>query len=268
MQASLDSNPARADSRCLSVVMPAYNEAATIERIIANVLLVPELAELIIIDDRSTDGTADIAGAIAKSDPRITFIVQDKNAGKTAALKRGIALTTGEIVIIQDADLEYDPEEISGVIAPIIEGHATVVYGSRFLVKRTARVLYFYHYVANKCLTIFSNCCTNLNMTDIETCYKAFKGDVLRGMTITSTGFGFEVEATAKIAKLNVPIYEVPISYYGRTYEAGKKIGWTDGFAALWYIVKYNLFTSLSQSFTSPASEVVAAGNLSPGPDR
>ena len=167
----------------------------------------------------------------------------------TEALKAGFALTRGEIVIVQDADLEYDPAEIADVIQPILDGHADVVYGSRFLVRKASRVLYYYHYIGNKFLTMFSNLLTNVNMTDVETCYKAFRGDIIRNMVITSSGFGFEIEVTAKIAKLGCAIYETPISYYGRTYEEGKKIGFRDGLAALWFIVYYNLFCSLKSSF-------------------
>jgi glycosyltransferase involved in cell wall biosynthesis len=173
----------------------------------------------------------------------------EHNAGKTAALKSGFALTKGQIVIVQDADLEYNPDEINGVIQPILDGHADVVFGSRFLVRRAARVLYFYHYVANKCLTCLSNLLTNLNMTDIETGYKAFRGEIIRDMVIVSSGFGFEVEVTAKIAKLKLAIYEVPISYYGRTYEEGKKIAFKDGLMALWLVIRFNLFCSLDASF-------------------
>ncbi len=161
----------------------------------------------------------------------------------------GFALTNGEIVIVQDADLEYDPAEIYGVIRPILEGHADVVFGSRFLVRRAARVLYFYHYLANKLLTCLSNALTNLNMTDVETGYKAFRGEIIRNMMIVSSGFGFEVEVTAKIAKLKVAIYEVPISYYGRTYAEGKKIFFKDGLMALWLVIRFNLFCSLRASF-------------------
>ena len=166
-------------------------------------------------------------------------------------MKTGFQLTSGGIVIIQDADLEYDPAEISEVIRPILEGFADVVYGSRFMVKRAARVLYFYHYLANKAPTFLSNALTNLNITDVETCYKAFKGDIIRNMNLTSSGFGFEVEVTAKVAKLNCVVYEVPISYYGRTYAEGKKITYRDGFAALYYIFRFNLFCSLNRSFRS-----------------
>ncbi len=168
---------------------------------------------------------------------------------RTAALKSGFALTRGQVVIVQGADLEYDPEEIYGLIQPILEGRADVVFGSRFLVRKAARVLYFYHYLANKGLTYLSNLLTNLNMTDIETGYKAFRGEIIRNMVIVSSGFGFEVEVTAKIAKLQIAIYEVPISYYGRTYNEGKKIAFKDGLMALWLVIRFNLFCSLAASF-------------------
>jgi glycosyltransferase involved in cell wall biosynthesis len=235
----------------LSVVMPAYNEEATLATIVRQVLLLPELRELIIVDDCSVDQTPEIAKKMAAADDRVRYIRLEKNSGKTAALREGFALTTGDVVIVQDADLEYDPREIADVIGPIVQNRADVVYGSRFMVKKAARVLYFSHYLANKFLTFFSNCLTNLNMSDIETCYKAFRGDVIRNLVITSTGFGFEVEVTAKVAKLKCAVYEVPISYYGRTYEEGKKIGVWDGIAAVWYIARFNLFTSLDRSFYS-----------------
>jgi glycosyltransferase involved in cell wall biosynthesis len=236
---------------CLSVVMPAYNEEATLSEIVEKVLKIPHLLELIIVDDCSTDETSRIAEHLAKIYPQVRVAHTPKNSGKTEALKTGFALTRGSIVIVQDADLEYDPNEISSVIKPIIDGHADVVYGSRFLVRKATRVLYFYHYLANKFLTFFSNLLTNLNMTDVETGYKAFRGDIIRNMHITSSGFGFEIEVTAKIAKLGCPIYEVPISYYGRTYEQGKKIGVMDGIAALWYVILFNLFFGLKSSFRS-----------------
>ncbi|MFT3744906.1 MAG: glycosyltransferase family 2 protein [Pyrinomonadaceae bacterium] len=231
--------------------MPAYNEAHTLERIVQKVVKIPNFLELIIVDDCSTDGTAETAKLLADKDSRIKYVRQSKNAGKTEALKTGFKLTKGEIVIVQDADLEYDPIDIPDVIEPIIAGHADVCFGSRFMVKRATRVLYFYHYVANKALTFLSNCLTNINLTDVETCYKAFRGDIIRRMNITSSGFGFEIEVTAKVAKLGCAIYEVPISYFGRTYEDGKKIGFTDGVAALWYIVKFNLFVGLKSSYST-----------------
>lgn len=234
---------------CLSVVMPVYNEEASLARVVRKLLLLPQVLEIVIVDDGSTDRSAEIARALGQSDPRVRLAQQEKNSGKTAALRAGFALTRGEIVIVQDADLEYDPEEIPLVIKPILDGHADVVFGSRFLVRRATRVLYFYHYIANKFLTFTSNMFTNLNMTDIETGYKAFRGDIIRNMVIVSSGFGFEIEATAKVAKLGCAIYEVPISYYGRTYEEGKKVGMKDGLLALWLIFRFNLFCGLKSSF-------------------
>jgi glycosyltransferase involved in cell wall biosynthesis len=233
----------------LSVVVPAYNEEATLAEIAARLLAVPNIGEIVIVDDCSTDGTAAIVDRLAADHPAIKAAHHPTNRGKTEALKTGFSLTTGQIVIVQDADLEYDPAEIGDVIAPIVEGYADVVYGSRFLVRKASRVLYFYHYLGNKALTFISNLCTNINMTDVETCYKAFRGEIIRNMTITSNGFGFEIEVTAKVAKLGVAIYEVPISYHGRTYEEGKKIGMRDGIMALWYILRFNFFCSLNDSF-------------------
>lgn len=250
---NLNENNNFSKTSVLSVVMPAYNEEATLEQIVELILQIPNLLELIIVDDFSTDNTPVIAQSLAARDERIRYIRQPRNGGKTEALKAGFAATSGEVVIVQDADLEYDPNEIADVIAPILHGNADVVYGSRFMVKRATRVLYFYHYLANKGLTFLSNCLTNLNMTDVETCYKAFRGEIVRNMIITSSGFGFEIEVTAKIAKLKCAVYEVPISYYGRTYEEGKKIGFKDGLAALWYIFKFNLAVDLANSYrTTP----------------
>jgi glycosyltransferase involved in cell wall biosynthesis len=234
---------------CLSVVVPVYNEAGTLAEVVRKLLKVPCLLEIVIVDDCSTDGTGPIALQLAETNTQVRLVRHERNAGKTAALRTGVALTNGEIVIVQDADLEYDPDEIYDVIRPILMGHADVVFGSRFLVRRAARVLYFYHYLANKLLTYLSNSLTNLNMTDIETGYKAFRGEIIRNMTIVSSGFGFEVEVTAKAAKLKAAIYEVPISYYGRTYAEGKKISLNDGLIALWLIFRFNLFCSLRSSF-------------------
>ncbi len=236
-------------ARRLSVVMPVYNEAATLAGIAQRVLAIAELLELIVVDDCSSDGSREIAQQLAENDSRIRTVRHAKNLGKTAALKTGLALTTGDIVIIQDADLEYDPAEIHEVIRPIVEGYADVVYGSRFLVRRAARVLYFYHYLGNKLLTFLSNTLTNLNLTDIETGYKAFRGDIIRNLVIVSSGFGFEIEVVAKVAKLKCAIYEVPISYYGRTYAEGKKVGFSDGVIALWLILRFNIFCRLRSSF-------------------
>jgi glycosyltransferase involved in cell wall biosynthesis len=233
----------------LSIVIPAYNEEATLRRVVSRVLELPALREAIVVNDGSRDATAAIADSLAAHEPRVRVIHHAQNKGKTEALKTGFAHTTGEVVVVQDADLEYDPAEIPGLIQPIVEGYADVVYGSRFLVRKAARVLYFYHYLANRLLTLFSNLLTNINLTDVETGYKAFRGDIIRQMRITATGFGFEIEVTAKVAKLKCAIYESPISYYGRTYSEGKKIGVWDGVAALWYILKFNLFCSLKRSY-------------------
>jgi glycosyltransferase involved in cell wall biosynthesis len=234
---------------CLSIVMPAYNEEATLAIVVQRVLQVPNLLEIVIVNDCSKDRTGEIAEQLASQEPRLKVLHHRANRGKTEALKTGFAASRGDIVIVQDADLEYNPADIPGLIAPICSGEADVVYGSRFLVRKAARVLYFYHYLANKGLTFLSNLLTNVNLTDVETGYKAFRGEIIRQMTITSSGFGFEIEVTAKVAKLNCRIYEVPISYYGRTYEEGKKIGTVDGLAALWYIVRFNLLCSLERSY-------------------
>lgn len=235
--------------KCLSIVVPAYNEEPTIARIIERLTKVPNLLEIIIVDDCSTDRTYEIATRIAEKYDLIQVARLPKNSGKTAALKKAFEMTTGDIVVVQDADLEYDPGDIPELIRPILEGFADVVYGSRFMIKRAARVLYYYHYIANKVLTFLSNLFTNLNITDVSTCYKAFRGDVIRSMNITSSGFGFCIEVTAKVAKLRCVMYEVPISYYGRTYEEGKKIHWPDGIVAFYNVFKYNLFCSAKRSF-------------------
>ena len=238
-----------ADSAYLSVVIPAYNEERTLRHVVRKVLTLPGLHEIVIVNDASKDGTPQIADGLAAEFPQVHVYHHPANKGKTEALKTGFAKTTGALVIVQDADLEYDPEEIPQLVGPILEGHADVVYGSRFLVRKASRVLYFYHYLANRSLTFLSNLFTNINLTDVETGYKVFRGDIIREMLITSEGFGFEIEVTAKVAKLGCAIYEAPISYYGRTYEEGKKIGLPDGIAALWYIVRFNLFCSLRASY-------------------
>lgn len=224
--------------RCLSVLVPAYNEQDTIAIVLDKVLALPVVKEVIVVDDGSDDDTAKIVSEYA--DDRVRLVRQPENRGKTAAIARALDVATGEIIIIQDADLEYDPVEIPGVIAPILEGHADVVYGSRFMVRRATRVLYFYHYLANNVLTMLCNMFTNMNMSDIETGYKAFRASVIKDIPLTSSGFGMEVEITASVARLPIRVYEVPISYYGRTYEEGKKIGLRDGIAALGYILYYN----------------------------
>ena len=231
----------------ISVVIPVYNEAATIGRVIERVLDCGFDPEVIVVDDASTDGTTKFLREF--SHPRVQCFYHTVNRGKGAALRLGFAAAKNPYLFVQDADLEYDPRDYAAMIGPLLDGRADMVYGSRFLVRKASRVLYFYHYLANKGLTFLSNLCTNVNMTDVETCYKAFRGEIIRNMTITSSGFGFEIEVTAKVAKLGVSIYEVPISYHGRTYEQGKKIGMTDGLAAVWYILRFNFLCSLDDSF-------------------
>src|SRR5580658_8086791 len=235
--------------RCISVVVPVYNEEHTLAKIVDRLLELPQLLEIVIVDDCSSDKTSEVLANLSAKHGEIRTVRHDRNRGKTEALKTGFRLTRGELVIVQDADLEYDPQDIPSVIAPILAGQADVVFGSRFLVRKATRVLYFYHYLGNKLLTFLSNLATNINLTDVETCYKAFRGDIIRQMKIDSRGFGFEIEVTAKVAKLKCAIYETPISYYGRTYEEGKKITALDGIAAAYYIVRYNLFCSLKNSF-------------------
>lgn len=228
----------------LSVIIPCFNESQTIIEILSRIRSVPlnlEL-EIIVIDDYSTDGTREILQNELGNKVDVLFL-QPKNYGKGAAIRRGLNLSTGEIIIIQDADLEYDPKEYPNLLQPILEGNADVVFGSRFLSMGPRRVLYFWHKVGNNLLTLLSNFFTNLDLTDMETCYKVFTHSVAKQITIKENRFGFEPELTAKIAKLNLRIYEVGISYHGRTYAEGKKIGWKDGFRALYCIVKYNTFS-------------------------
>lgn len=225
----------------LSVVIPCYNESASILSLIKAVKNSPvKSREIIIVDDGSTDGTRAILDAF--EDPEVKIIFHDKNKGKGAALRTGFSAATGDICIVQDADLEYDPQEFPIVIQPILEGKADVVFGSRFQSGRPHRVVYFWHRVGNGFLTLMSNLFTDLNLSDMETCYKAFRREVIQAIKIRENRFGFEPEVTAKIAKMNVRIYEVGISYYGRTYDEGKKIGWKDGVRAIYCILKYNLW--------------------------
>lgn len=229
-----------APRQTVSILIPAYNEHATIGIVLAKVLALPiDLCEVIVVDDGSSDGTDTVVQRFASEDARVRYFHQ-QNQGKTAAIRTALGHAVGDIILIQDADLEYDPADIPDLLAPILEGKADVVYGSRFLVKRAARVLYFYHYLANRGLSFCSNLLTNRNMSDIETCYKVFRAAVIKPLTLTSHRFGMEIEITAMICRTHARTYEVPISYYGRTYEEGKKIGMRDGFEALWYILYYN----------------------------
>jgi glycosyltransferase involved in cell wall biosynthesis len=229
-----------APSRCLSVVMPAYNEEATLDEIVGRVLESPWTAELVIVDDGSRDATVDIGTKLAEDEDRVRFVQQPHNMGKGAALRRGFQEATADFVVVQDADLEYDPHEYDELMRPLVDGRADVVYGSRFLAGRPHRVLYFWHSVGNKFLTLLSNMFTNLNLTDMETCYKAFRREVIQSVEIEEDRFGFEPEVTAKLARSGFRIYEVGISYSGRTYEEGKKIGWRDGVRALVCILRYS----------------------------
>lgn len=223
----------------LSVVIPVYNEMDTIRELYEAVKAVPVDKEIILVDDFSTDGTRDIIREMANDSTRV--VLHERNRGKGAALRTGFSHATGDIVLIQDADLEYDPSQYPKLIKPILDGKADVVYGSRFLTGDYRRVLFFWHSCGNKFLTLLSNMFTNLNLTDMETCYKVFRREVLQKINIEENRFGFEPEITAKVAKLGVRIYEIGISYAGRTYKEGKKIGWKDGFSALRCILKYNL---------------------------
>ncbi len=226
----------------LSVIIPVYNEVSTLEELVAAVRKSPvENIEIIIVDDFSTDGSRELyKGKLKDSVDQI--VLQERNYGKGAALRKGFASATGDIVIVQDADLEYDPNEYPKIIKPIVDDKADVVYGSRFMGGGPHRVVYFWHYVGNQMLTLMSNMFTNINLTDMETCYKAFRREIIQSISIEENRFGFEPEITAKLSKMNIRIYEIGISYYGRTYDEGKKIGWKDGVRAVWCILKYNLF--------------------------
>jgi glycosyltransferase involved in cell wall biosynthesis len=246
--------------RCLSVVVPCFDERATIELVLDRVLDSPWTAEVVIVDDGSTDGTRDLLEKI--DDPRVSVLFHGRNAGKGAALRTGFAAATSEYVIVQDADLEYDPTEYGSMLEPLEAGLADVVFGSRFLSGRPHRVLYFWHSLGNRLLTLLSNMFTNLNLTDMETCFKAFRREVLDTITIEENRFGFEPEITAKVARGGWRIYEVGIAYAGRTYAEGKKIGWRDGMRALVCIVRYS---AAGEWFRwSPAGRALKPGRRAP----
>lgn len=227
----------------LSVVIPCFNEAKTIYSVVEAVKKCPvKDCEIIVVDDYSTDGTREIL--LYQLEPLVDKVIyHQKNLGKGSALRSGFAVATGDIVVVQDADLEYDPAEYPLLIEPIIQDKADVVFGSRFAGGRPHRVVYYWHMVGNKFLTTFSNMLTNINLTDMETCYKAFRREIIQSIKIEENRFGFEPEITAKVAKMGCRIYEVGISYYGRTYKEGKKIGWKDGIKAIWCIIKYNILS-------------------------
>ena len=230
----------------VSVLVPLYNEEKTIEKVLSKLDQLGFVKEIIVVDDCSTDNSFSVVKNYQSN--KVQLFQNPKNLGKTGAINLAKEKASGEIIVIQDADLEYNPDEYPKLLAPIVSGHADVVYGSRFLVKKTCRVLYFYHYLANKFLTFLSNLLTNHNMSDNETCYKAFKAPIFKNMELKSKGFGMEVEITAMITRLPIKIYEVPISYYGRTYEEGKKIGMTDGIMAIIYILYFNLISPYKPS--------------------
>lgn len=226
---------------CLSVVMPVYNEARTVCKMTELVLQRPCVKELVIVDDGSSDGTRDVLRQLAQKEPRVRTLFHEQNQGKGAALRTGFAAAQGPYVIVQDADLEYDPAEYPRLLAPVLQDKADVVYGSRFAGSSAHRVLYFWHSAGNRFITLLSNMFSNVNLTDVETCYKLFRKSILDQIAIEEDRFGFEVEITAKVSLLKARMYEVGISYYGRTYDEGKKIGWRDGVRAVWCILKYNL---------------------------
>jgi glycosyltransferase involved in cell wall biosynthesis len=233
-----------AATACLSVVMPVYNEAGTVAEMVRRVLDQPVVRELIVVDDGSSDGTRALLEKLAAADPRIRLFHHPSNQGKGAALRTGFREARADVVVVQDADLEYDPVEYAKLLAPILSGRADVVFGSRFLGSEAHRVLYYWHSVANSWLTLISNMVTNLNLTDMETGFKAFRRDVIQKIDLEENRFGFEPEITVKVARFSprLRIYEVAVSYYGRTYEEGKKIGWRDGVRALLVIFKYGIF--------------------------
>jgi len=238
------------DNQLLSLIVPAFNEERTIRAVLDRIFEhLPDVHEVVVVDDASSDLTPEICHSYSCEENRVKLYRHKTNQGKTAALITGFAACTGSIVVVQDADLEYDPSEIPNLITPIKRNVADVCLGSRFLVHRAGRVLYYRHYLANKFLTLINNILTDLNITDVETGYKAARSEIVKNMIIESAGFGFEIEFVAKCKKIAARMYEVPISYYGRTYEEGKKIGVKDGLDALWYLIKFNLLRTAAESF-------------------
>lgn len=248
----------------LSVVMPVYNERGTLREVVQRVLAVPLEIELLCVDDGSTDGSREILAELQQQFPQVRIFLQAKNMGKGAALRRGIQEATGDYVIIQDADLEYDPAEYPVLLGPLEQGKADVVFGSRFLGSGPHRVLYFWHSVGNWLLTLMSNVFTDMNLSDMETCYKVFRREILQAIPIEENRFGFEPEITVKVAKRRLRVYEVGISYWGRTYEEGKKIGWKDGVRAVYCLMKYSLKEPAVSAKSAQAPEPhTEAGNVS-----
>ena len=225
----------------LSVIIPVFNEVTTIDEILKRVAAVPLAKEMIVVDDYSKDGTREMLASLAGRYDNLKVVHHEKNRGKGCAIRTGLEHVSGDMVIIQDADLEYNPAEYPKLVKPIVEGRADVVYGSRFAGGEEHRVLYFWHYLGNRFLTLLSNMFTNLNLTDMETCYKVFRADIIKGIRLEQERFGFEPEITAKVARAGCRIFEVGISYSGRTYTEGKKIGWKDGVQAIWCIIKYRV---------------------------
>jgi glycosyltransferase involved in cell wall biosynthesis len=251
----------------LSVVIPVYNERATLRQVVERVLAVPFDLEVICVDDGSQDGTREILVALQQEHRQLRIFLQSQNTGKGAALRRGIQQATGDFVVIQDADLEYDPSDYSILLEPLLQGKADVVYGSRFLGAAPHRVLYFWHSVGNRALTLLSNCLTNINLTDMETCYKVFRREIVQSIPIEEDRFGFEPEITVKVAKRHLRIYEVGISYWGRTYEEGKKIGWKDGLRAVWCLLKYSIKEPVQARQAAPDPITIDSANPERPPD-
>ena len=252
---------------CLSVIIPCYNESPTVAAVVDRVLASPYTAEIVLVDDGSTDGTRDVLAGI--SHPAVRVLLQPYNQGKGAALRRGFAEATADYVVVQDADLEYDPAEYGALLQPLLNGQADVVYGSRFISSHPHRVLYYWHSVGNRFLTTLSNMFTNLNLTDMETCYKVFRREVIQSVTIEEDRFGFEPEVTAKVARAGWRVYELGISYNGRTYAEGKKIGWRDGVRAVWCILKFSTTGERLRTLAGvgpPRALAGAPGRLTSGP--